>query len=140
MDAKDHDDVGERSGGGDPEITRFPIGDCGPALSGTPIGNHIKETAMAELEIQLKRIQDKLQLLLKEHTALQKENALLKDQLSNSEKQTAALHQNMDALKQQVDVLKLSNGEMNEADKKQFEKRINGYLKEIDRAIALLSE
>lgn len=95
---------------------------------------------MAELEIQLKRIQDKLQLLLKEHAALQKENALLKDQLSNSEKQTAALHQNMDALKQQVDVLKLSNGEMSEEDKKQFEKRINGYIKEIDRAIALLSE
>jgi hypothetical protein len=95
---------------------------------------------MAELEIQLKRIQDKLQLLLKEHATLQKENALLKDQLSNSEKQTAALHQNMDALKQQVDVLKLSNGEMSEADKKQFEKRINVYLKEIDRAIALLSE
>ncbi|HEX2630081.1 MAG TPA: hypothetical protein VHM26_13740 [Chitinophagaceae bacterium] len=95
---------------------------------------------MAELEIQLKRIQDKLQVLLKEHASLQKENALLKDQLSNSEKQTAVLHQNVDALKQQIDVLKLSNGDMNEADKKQFEKRINGYIKEIDRAIALLSE
>ncbi len=65
---------------------------------------------------------------------------LLKDQLSNSEKQTAVLHQNVDALKQQIDVLKLSSGDMNEADKKQFEKRINGYIKEIDRAIALLSE
>jgi regulator of replication initiation timing len=95
---------------------------------------------MAELEIQLKRIQDKLQLLLKEHASLQKENALLKDQLGNSEKQAGVLHQNIDALKQQVDVLKLSNGEMSETDKKQFEKRINGYLKEIDRAIALLSE
>ena len=95
---------------------------------------------MAELEIQLKRIQDKLQQLLKDHAALQKENAQLKDQLAQSEKNSSALHQHIEGLKQQVDVLKLSNGDMSETDKKQFEKRINGYLKEIDRAIALLSE
>jgi len=29
---------------------------------------------------------------------------------------------------------------MSEADKKEFEKKINAYLKEIDRCIALLSE
>jgi hypothetical protein len=29
---------------------------------------------------------------------------------------------------------------MSEADKKEFEKRINGYIKEIDRCIALLGE
>jgi chromosome segregation ATPase len=95
---------------------------------------------MAELEIQLKRIQDKLQQLLKDHAAVQKENAQLKDQLSQSEKQSSALHQHIEGLKQQVDVLKMTGGDMSEADKKQFEKRINGYLKEIDRAIALLSE
>lgn len=95
---------------------------------------------MAELEIQVKRIQDKLQQLLKDHAALQKENAQLKEQIAHSDKQTAALQQHIDGLKQQVDVLKFSSADMSEADKKQFEKRINGYLKEIDRAIALLSE
>ena len=47
-------------------------------------------------------------------------------------------HENIDRLKQQVEVLKLSNGEMDEAEKKQFEKRINSYLKEIDKCIAAL--
>ena len=36
---------------------------------------------MTSAEIQLKRIQDKLQLLLKTHTAVQKENAVLKEEL-----------------------------------------------------------
>ena len=48
--------------------------------------------------------------------------------------------QNIEALKQQVDVLKLNAGDMNPMDKAQLEKRINGYLKEIDKAIAMLGE
>jgi hypothetical protein len=43
-------------------------------------------------------------------------------------------------LKQQVGVLKLNAGEMSEVDKKEFEKRITIYVKEIDRCIAMLSK
>jgi len=43
-------------------------------------------------------------------------------------------------LKQQVNVLRLTAGEMNDADKKELEKKLNTYLKEIDRCIALLGE
>jgi hypothetical protein len=89
-------------------------------------------------EEQLKRIQEKLQHLLKQHDTLQKENKWLKSELTNSKKQEALHHENIDRLKQQVEVLKLSNGEMDEAEKKQFEKRINSYLKEIDKCIAAL--
>ncbi len=74
---------------------------------------------MNQNEQHLNRIQEKLQQLLKQFALLQKENS---------------------RLKQQVSVLKLSAGEMSEADKKEFEKRINGYLKEIDRCIAMLGE
>jgi hypothetical protein len=95
---------------------------------------------MTSAEIQLKRIQDKLQLLLKTHTAVQKENAVLKEELLASRQQAAEQQKNVEELKQQVDVLKLTSGDMSEADKKEFEKRINGYLKEIDKCIALLSE
>jgi hypothetical protein len=39
-----------------------------------------------------------------------------------------------------VEILKYTNGaEMDQEEKKQFEKRINGYVKEIDRCIAMLS-
>ena len=95
---------------------------------------------MSNTELHLKRIQDKLQQLLKQYAALQKENSRLIQELASAQQKIAAYQINTDELKQQVSVLKLSTGEMSEADKKEFEKRINGYLKEIDRCIALLGE
>jgi regulator of replication initiation timing len=95
---------------------------------------------MSTTEQHLKRIQDKLQQLLKQHTALQKENSKLKEELSAAQAKIAVQHKSADELKQQVSILKVSAGDMSEADKKEFEKRINGYLKEIDRCIDLLGE
>ena len=94
---------------------------------------------MNTTEQHLKRIQDKVQQLLKQHTALQKENQSLKEELDSIKKEASQFQENSDSLKQQVEILKYSNGEMDDEDKKQFEKRINSYLKEIDRCIAMLS-
>lgn len=93
---------------------------------------------MITTEQHLKNIQDKLQQLLKHYAAIQKENAKLKEELLEAQQKINAQLKINDELKQQVSILKLSSGEMNEAEKKEFEKRINGYLKEIDRCIALL--
>ena len=95
---------------------------------------------MSDVEKQLKRIQDKLQQVLKDHSALQKENLRLKEELDKNRTQSFANQQNIADLKQQVDVLKITSGDWEEGDKKEFEKRINSYIKEIDRCIALLSE
>ena len=95
---------------------------------------------MSQTEQHLKRIQDKLQQLLKQYASLQKENGLLKEELEKSKEQSLQHQQSVIHLKQQVDVLKLNAGEMKDADKKEIEKRINSYLKEIDRCIALLGE
>jgi len=95
---------------------------------------------MNNAEAQLKRIQDKLQQLLKQHTALQKENALLKEKLQEAQSSLGAYQKSSDDLKQQVGILKAASGEMNDTDKKEFEKRLNAYIKEIDRCIALLGE
>jgi len=95
---------------------------------------------MVETEVQLKRIQTKLQQLLKQHIVLQKENSLLKEELQGTKTQLAAREDSIDNLKQQVNVLRYSNGEMNDADKKEFEKKINSYVKEIDRCITMLSQ
>lgn len=95
---------------------------------------------MNNTEQHLKRIQDKLQLLLKQYVTVQKENSRLKDDLDAAQQKITAQQKNAEELKQQVSILKLSTGEMNEADKKEFEKRINAYLKEIDRCIAMLGE
>jgi len=95
---------------------------------------------MSDVENQLKRIQDKLQQVLKDYAALQKENLRLKEELDKNRTQSFANQQNIADLKQQVDVLKITSGDWDEGDKKEFEKRINSYIKEIDRCIALLSE
>ena len=95
---------------------------------------------MNQTEQHLKRIQDKIQQLLKQHISIQKENSLLKEELEKGKAQSLQHQQSVNHLKQQVDVLKLNAGEMKETDKKEIEKRINSYLKEIDRCIALLSE
>jgi chromosome segregation ATPase len=95
---------------------------------------------MSESEVQLKRIHEKLQQLLKQHTALQKENIQLKEQLDTVREQASLQLKNMEELKQQVSILKMGTGEMSETDKKEFEKKINSYVKEIDRCIAMLGE
>lgn len=91
-------------------------------------------------EQHLKRIQDKLQQLLKQYNSLQKENLRLQDDLDTAQQKISAQQKSAEELKQQVSVLKLGAGEMSEADKKEFEKRINGYLKEIDRCITMLGQ
>ena len=95
---------------------------------------------MSNTEQHLKRIQDKLQLLLKQYTAAPKENSNLKEELKLATHKATEQQKNMEELKQQVSVLKLNAGEMSEVDKKEFEKRINNYVKEIDRCIALLGQ
>jgi chromosome segregation ATPase len=95
---------------------------------------------MSDLEVQLKRIQEKLQLLLKQQVSLQKENQRLKEDLEKCRRQSEAQQQTTADLKQQVEVLRITSGDWDESDKKEFEKRINGYIKEIDRCITLLSE
>ena len=95
---------------------------------------------MSPSEVQLKRINDKLQHLLKQHAIILKENNRLKEELQQVMQKTSTQQKNVDELKQQVGVLKLNAGEMSGEDKKEFEKKINVYLKEIDRCIALLGE
>ncbi len=95
---------------------------------------------MSNTEQHLKRIQDKLQHLLKLYAALQKENSKLKEDLASAQQKIVVHQKNADELKQQVSILKVSTGDMSEEDKKEFEKRITGYIKEIDRCITLLGQ
>lgn len=94
---------------------------------------------MPEVDVHIKRIQEKLQQLIKQYHELHKENLRLKKNLEQSAKQSSQHHQTIETLRQQVEVLKISSGNWDEHDKKEFEKRINHYLKEIDKCIALLS-
>jgi chromosome segregation ATPase len=92
------------------------------------------------LEEQLKRIVDKLQQLMRQSKATQLENERLRKSVQETEEKLMQAQDQIRLLRTQLDVLKLNAGDLNGPDKKEIEKKLNGYLKEIDRCIALLSE
>ena len=94
---------------------------------------------MVDLDLQIKSIQDKLQQLLKQQALLQKENQKLKKDLERSVSESSEKEQSLQAIRQQVDVLKLGSGKLDDAEKNALGKRIDGYLKEIDKCLALLN-
>jgi regulatory protein YycI of two-component signal transduction system YycFG len=95
---------------------------------------------MTQPEIQLKRVHEKILLLLKQHQNLQKENERLKEDLKKMQVRGDLLTQDAEKFRHQADVLKLSGRGLEEPDKKMLEKRLNQYVREIDKCIALLQE
>jgi predicted nuclease with TOPRIM domain len=93
---------------------------------------------MEDMQVQIQRIEDRVQQLLKEYNAaqkeilrLQKENERLTEQLRTQTEQARQLHQ-------KVDAQGFASSNLEEKVKKDLEKRINGYLKDIDKCLALL--
>lgn len=95
---------------------------------------------MVDLDIQIKSIQDKLQHLLRQQSVLQKENQKLKKDIERIQAENSEKEQLLHTAQQQLDALKLGAGGMlNENEKAVLGKRIDGYLKEIDKCLALLN-
>jgi len=89
---------------------------------------------------QFTTLNEKLQQLLKQYSRLQKENERLKEELVQSRKRENEILSRVDELQQQNAILKLTTGDMNDWDKKAFEKKVNQYLREIDKCISFLSQ
>jgi hypothetical protein len=94
---------------------------------------------MLDLDLHIKAVQDKLQLLLKSYQSLARENQRLQKELEKSQQQIVQRDQQILGLQQQVDALKLGTSAQSPEEKALLEKRINGYLKEIDKCLALLN-
>jgi septal ring factor EnvC (AmiA/AmiB activator) len=93
-----------------------------------------------EAEGQIRRILDKLQLLLKQRDLLLKENGKLKEELRRSREEHSDNSRRLEQLQAQVEILRVTKTAMSEGDKKELEKRLGQYIREIDRCIALLGE
>src|SRR6185369_8474601 len=93
-------------------------------------------TLMEELELQVKRIHDKLQQVLRQREALLKENSKLKEELHQLRQSEDHRAEQVGQLQQQVEILKVKKGEMPLAEKAVLEKRLSQYIREIDRCIA----
>jgi len=89
---------------------------------------------------QFTLINEKLQQLLKQYSRLQKENERLRGELSMAKEKESLAAQKMDEMHQQITILKVASGELSEKDKKDFEKKINQYIREVDKCISFLSQ
>jgi uncharacterized protein (DUF2147 family) len=99
------------------------------------------------LEQHIQRIEEKLLLLLKKLQQEQAENALLKDQLQMQQEESARQLQTIAMLEEKLHLAKIAGvasgkpatPEEDEDFKKEMRNKINDYIKEIDRCIALLN-
>jgi len=95
---------------------------------------------MSTLQIDLERIQQKLQQLVQYQQKLRAENQVLREQVAKSVEEKEILAAQISQLQEQIGLLKLNNGTLESQDKKEMDKKINQYIREIDRCIAQLGE
>jgi len=99
------------------------------------------------LEQYIQRIEDKLQLLLRKLQQVQGENALLKEQIRLNEEELGAQNEAIETLSNKLQMTKIAGNtqgspagkEDDEEFKKEMRNKINDYIREIDRCIALLN-
>ena len=93
---------------------------------------------MEQLEIQIKNLQQKIQLLLKQNQLLKKQNTTLqneKEKLQTTMKEKDTLLQNM---QQNVDAFNMAANSLDATERKHLVKRLDTYLAEIDKCLSLL--
>jgi lipid II:glycine glycyltransferase (peptidoglycan interpeptide bridge formation enzyme) len=94
---------------------------------------------MTDLDLQIKNIQEKLQQLLKQQAVLKKDNQRLQKELEKAEALNEEKQGLLQSLQQQLDAVQLGSGKLDETEKNALSKRIDVYLKEIDKCLALLN-
>lgn len=93
---------------------------------------------MADLSNHINQLKNQLQLLLKQHTTIISENLQL-NKIVNDLNQKVATHKiQVEKLQQEQLILKASLDTMDETEKKNLEKKINGYIRNIEKSISLL--
>lgn len=95
---------------------------------------------MQAIEEHIKRINTKLQLLLKERRTLQKEVDRQGKIIAELGVTKLKDGKEIENLAQQVLLLKASSSQLNEADRNALDKHIGNYIKELDKCISLLAK
>lgn len=93
---------------------------------------------MLELNASLDELQIKMQELLKAYKQLRKENERLTKELNEAKQQNEVVQKRLQELDQKLAAARISNSNWSELEKQALQKKIDSYLKEIDKCIALL--
>ena len=93
---------------------------------------------MADLSNHINQLKILLQLLLKQYSVIISENLQLKKTVNDLDKEVTNHKVQLEKLQQEQLILKASLDTMDEAEKKNLEKKINGYIRNIEKSISLL--
>ena len=93
---------------------------------------------MATLSNHINQLNLKLQLLLKQYAIIILENKNQKNKIKKLEDILEQYKLELDKNQQEHLILKASLDIMDEAEKKQLEQKINGYVRNIEKCISLL--
>ena len=94
---------------------------------------------MATLEEQLNSINAKLQLFIKKYATLQRENAILSKEIEKLKGNEKGFSEKVELLEMQMSILKGSEGKMDSKEKSNFEKKINQYIRDLDKCMAMIN-
>ncbi len=94
---------------------------------------------MSDLQPFIVRIANKLKLLLKQQDQLRKENERLRASLSVKEQELSTIKENMMQMDEKLSVMKAVAGKMEDKPRQELEKKINQYIKDIDKVIVHLN-
>lgn len=94
---------------------------------------------MVDLKSSLTLLQEKVQLLIKRHALLEKENQQLKISLERQENLAMMLEDKFKEKENQLTAMRLNQSDMNPVEKEKMIKKIDQYIKEIDNSIKNLN-
>jgi hypothetical protein len=94
---------------------------------------------MKELDVQLKSLQNKIQILLKQNQLQLRQNVDQKKEIETLRISLNEKNNLLQRLHQQIDILKLNTNALDEDEKKQLEKRIDLYLADIEKCLIILN-
>ncbi|MEY3152628.1 MAG: hypothetical protein RLZZ333_1225 [Bacteroidota bacterium] len=95
---------------------------------------------MPTAQEHINMIQQKLSMLIERHNGLLKENERLKKSLHDSTSELNLLREKNDQITLQLNMLKIGEPEESKESRNALEKKINEYIKEIDKCIAQLGD
>lgn len=92
------------------------------------------------MEETIHQIKSKVQLLIKQYQQLQKVNLKLRTELTESKIKLDQQKDLIENLESKIDATKINLNQLSKQDKLSLEKRIDGYLKEVNTCLTLLNK
>ena len=93
-----------------------------------------------DIDEQTRIVQNKLIKLVNTHNSTRKENIRLEGEITTLRNIVKGQEAELEKFKEAILILKASAGSMGEKEKKEFEKHINQYIRDIEHCIGILSE